>query len=78
MFSQLKRDPEGTLRNMSGAGEEEFISVPLSPGVRARVLMSGGVVGIKDIEKLIKVLTLQKELLADTPATDEGSSQEMK
>lgn len=75
VFSEYAKDPEGTLRKLAGAGEQEFISVPLSSGVRARVLMSGGTVGVKDIEKLIRVLKLQKELLADDSTAGEGSSQ---
>jgi hypothetical protein len=73
MVSGALKDPEGAMRKLASAREEEFISVPLSSGVRARVLTSGGPIGIKDVDKLIKVLKLHRELLEedDDPATKE-------
>ena len=51
------------------AGEREFFSSPLSGQTRVRILMDGPA-GPKEIEKLIKLLTVQKEVIQEEDQAD--------
>jgi hypothetical protein len=46
-------------------GEREFTTGILSKEVSFRLIVSGGPVGVKEIERLIKKLELDKEILEE-------------
>jgi hypothetical protein len=52
-------------------GEREFLRGPLSRDAAYRLVVSGEI-GAKELAKIIKVLTLQKELLMESEAEDDG------
>jgi hypothetical protein len=53
-------------------GERELVNIKLSAEGHARILISGQTT-VKEIDKLIRVLKLQRELLADEPDLDVSS-----
>jgi hypothetical protein len=51
------------------AGKRAFFSSPLSSQTRVRILMDGPA-GAKEIEKLIKLLTVQEEVIQEEVQSD--------
>jgi len=56
------------------SGEREFIRSPLTRDAAFRLLVSGEI-GAKELSKIIKVLTLQRELLSDSDDEESESSE---
>ena len=64
----LEQEQTRSQIRLSG-GEREFFSSPLSSQTRVRILMDGPA-GPKEIQKLIKLLTVQKEIIQEEDESD--------
>ena len=56
-------------------GEREFLRGPLSREAAYRLMVSGDF-GAKELGKIIKVLTLQRELLLESEAEDDEAPEQ--
>lgn len=56
---------------MTLSGEREFLRGPLSREAAYRLLVSGDI-GARELAKIIKILTLQKELLLESETEDDS------
>jgi hypothetical protein len=65
-----RHNPTGLGIGPPTLGEREFIRGPLSRDAGYRLLVSGEI-GARELARIIKVLTLQKELLSDSEADSE-------
>jgi hypothetical protein len=63
------------LGSCNAVGEREFLRGPLSREAAYRLMVSGEF-GAKELAKIIKVLTLQKELLLESEAEDDTASEQ--
>jgi hypothetical protein len=70
-FSQVRRSPPPSIIAAGNPGEKEFIRGQLPHDVSYRLMVSGEI-GAKELAKIIRVLTLQKELLSDSVDDEEG------
>jgi hypothetical protein len=73
---QLRKPPGGPAGAFAFMpGEREFLRGPLSREAAYRLMVSGDV-GAKELAKIIKVLTLQKELLLESETEDDAASEQ--
>jgi hypothetical protein len=70
-----RRPPVGPVIGAATPGEREFIRGQLGRDSGYRLLVSGEI-GPKELAKIIRVLTLQKELLSDSDDESEGPSEQ--
>ncbi len=68
-----KRPQGGPLPPVGVVGEKEFLRGPLSRESAYRLMVSGNI-GAKELGKIIKILTLQRELLDESEAEEDSAS----